>query len=147
MTSYHSEHLYKLCRVCGYSLSGAGKVSYSAKAGRELLNTVFGVDVSKDEVGVHPEKYCHKCRGVIYHYTKKKGIYKTNREVFQWSPHTGEDCTICKHIHIQCSAGRKPKKKKKLKGDHRLAVHGPSSPTAQKLHHSHYDHLPCLCSM
>ena len=92
----HHSNRHKLYRVCGETLSAAGRVSYGASSGRGLLKRVFGVEVEHDNAEIHPPKYCHRCRGVVYHATKKGGTdAHIHVVIFQWSPHSPAGCNIC----------------------------------------------------
>ena len=68
--------LHKLCGVCGESLNRKGRVSYSVIGSSSVLLKVFGVDVTHDDHQVHPAKYCHGCRNIMYHAAKKGEKYR-----------------------------------------------------------------------
>ena len=70
---WHHSNLHKLCRVCGEILSAAGRVRYLTSSERDLPKRVFCVEVERDNAEIHPSKYCHRRRGVVYHATKKGG--------------------------------------------------------------------------
>ena len=72
-TNTHNEALAKLCRVCGQLLSAAGRSTYCTKNNQSLLKSVFGIESEHDDPQVHPQRYCHRCRGVTYHTAKKEG--------------------------------------------------------------------------
>ena len=113
-TNTHNEALAKLCRVCGQLLSAAGRSTYCTKSSQSLLKSVFGIESEHDDPQVHPQRYCHHCRGVTYHTGKKEGgLYKHHTEVFRWSPHTDEGCQICGHVKQLAKGGRKKKTSKR----------------------------------
>ena len=114
----HNEGLAKLCRVCGQLLSAAGKSTHCTKNSQSLLKSTFGIEVEHDDLQVHPERYCHRCRGVTYHRARKEGLYRHHTEVFQWSAHTEESCRICTHITTLTKGGRKKQQSKKIGRPH-----------------------------
>ena len=114
--AYHAAGLQKLCRVCGESLARAFRVHYKCAETQhtENLMQIFGINVSNDDLSVHPEYFCHKCRNVICVANKraKEGRDYTPRVVkFDgWTEHTDVNCSICQHISVvQRRGARKTK--------------------------------------
>ena len=101
MASSHS--LKNVCRVCGSRLSALSFSSkkksfqYSCAKHKSSLCSAFGIDVEADCPLVHPSNFCSSCYLVA---TKKeaahqKGVpYKHSVEVFQWTEHQAEGCTV-----------------------------------------------------
>ena len=112
----HHSNLHKLCRICGDPLRAGGRNSYRTKNSQSILKTAFGVDVDHDDPHVHPESYCHRCRGVTYHAAKKGELFRHHREVFQLSEHSQGQCSICTHMTEVLKVGRKQKKNRKYIG-------------------------------
>lgn len=104
--------LHKLCRVCGESLNRKGRVSYTASASTSVILKVFGVDVAQDDPQVHPARYCHGCRNVMYHSTKKGETYRPQVKIFQWSSHVEGCCPVCEQITAVEKGGRQKKTKR-----------------------------------
>ncbi len=72
--------LEKLCRVCGRSLLVS-----------ELSDT-FGIDISSDNLSIHPQCYCHPCKNIIY-FTQRAKANKTEYNP-EWVDHN-KPCSVC----------------------------------------------------
>ena len=116
---FHKNIFKKLCRVCGGSLSKAGRTQYMCSSHSDDMFKVFSVDVSHDIPAVHPQSFCHRCKNAIY-FTKEaekpKGkapqSYKHHISVYSgWAEHSGVSCDVCIHASTTQKGGR-PRKVK-----------------------------------
>ena len=85
---HHSNCLKQLCRLClGRALTKKEKkqkrsaILCSSKAAD--IHVLFGIDVSQDIPGVHPESLCLKCVSKMNYYKQKKSdaALKSAREM------------------------------------------------------------------
>ena len=100
--SEHQQILEKICRICGERLKKAKdkyENSFLCADKTEIIFTAFGVKVRKDDLGMCPPKFCHKC----YKIALRGG---TPLAINAWPPHkrTG-NCKICSFFKDQQKPG------------------------------------------
>ena len=99
----HISVLERLCRVCGNQLKALrGKRPAKRCTSHALdIRDVYGIDISRDSSGIHPDKFCTYCYRRILHTKRRKDstsyIVNDASHIEQlWEPHT-DTCLICIH--------------------------------------------------
>ena len=98
----HQTALKTLCRVCGQLLckgKSTSRTGYLCKDSSTSLQTIFSIDIREDILSVHPDRYCHSCRNIIY-FTRQAA--KEDKEYIpnmpkpvHWEAHTEPNCGVC----------------------------------------------------
>ena len=106
----HQRELERHCRVCACVL-GTKPSSCLEEKNRELLKKL-GITVENDRPDVHPTQFCLTCRSKAIQYSD---TVKSSLVLFEWTPHTQQDCEVCSYFSRQKKGGR-PKKERKNRG-------------------------------
>ena len=75
----HNSALSNLCRVCGNRLvtrkvkDRKGRVAFVCKDYAYKLLLHLHIDISQDEISIHPTQFCLSCYYVMYDIDKSKG--------------------------------------------------------------------------
>ena len=107
------EALSKYCRVCAKPLARF-KVSYRCADRSDALERTFGVAIKEDNPDVQPPSFCHSCYNVLVRSQKAKEenrVYTPTVQLFAWSAHTEDSCTVCDYFR-KASCGGRPRKQK-----------------------------------
>ena len=104
----HVANLAKLCRICANLIRGKEfkKFNYA-----ENLKKVFFIDVINDKVEIHPLKFCMKCYLLMNTSINRKSTISV--EVYSWSIHDDQDCSVCSRV-LTLKRGAIGKKSKKV---------------------------------
>ena len=107
------EVLAKHCRICAKPLDRF-KVSYRCADRSEALGRTFGVATENDNPDVQPPSFCHGCYNVLMRSQKAREenrVYTPTVQLFTWSAHRENGCSVCEHFKRASSGGR-PRKQK-----------------------------------
>ena len=99
----HKDSLLGLCRICGErAKKSAEKIipKLCASYPADILQ-VYRVNISNDDVNLHPPKMCNRCYLMM-----KKSLRTQDIRVFEnsfqrlvtnsfWSPHSDDSCQVC----------------------------------------------------
>ena len=99
------------CRVCAVKIKGAHKPCSEV---RDTLLEGLGLDITRDQQGIHPPNVCHNCCTKAKQYSLSKGT-RSSLVVQQWTAHTEHDCSIC-HLFSSQQRGGRPRKGQKNRG-------------------------------
>ncbi|XP_022089029.1 uncharacterized protein LOC110978383 [Acanthaster planci] len=100
----HIFKLWTLCRVCGQA---GEKLQYCLDNYADLLEQLYGIDLTNDDPAIHPQMVCQKCRLVLQQYLKKPAKSKKPPlpELYTFYKHS-EECFVCDR-----ASGLLPKRK------------------------------------
>ena len=101
--SYHQAQIKRHCRVCARVMSKK-EYKYSCEQNKDILMT-SGVDVSKDQLNIHPTTFCGSCRTKAKRYHDAKQVNCT-LNIYKWTEHTDSSCSVCMMFRSQQSMGR-----------------------------------------
>ena len=95
---YHLQQLSQHCRVCGKRLSKAkGRlISYNCGKHQEELKAIFNIDVSQDDIELHPSYFCQSCYCCMKRLAKamtQESPMRSSIAIYEWTPHT-EGCLV-----------------------------------------------------
>ncbi|XP_072043953.1 V(D)J recombination-activating protein 1-like [Amphiura filiformis] len=103
----HTRSLGKLCRICGYHLPNAKKLSLSqsqvskpATYYAEDIKFAFAIDINLDEKDIHPTHVCRKCIRKLHHAKADENLHRKylGDTKVPWSHHprsTNGPCFVC----------------------------------------------------
>ncbi len=119
----HNSNLMSSCRICG---SKADR-NYIKSQFINEIRAVYGIDISKDDPLVHPNKLCSKHRRYIGHFEKAKSegkpySSKAPLEVIEFSMHNDE-CVLCHKANQDEQVISKKQKAKRPAGPGRSKRH------------------------
>ena len=109
----HQEYVLCMCRICGNRSQTRKEISQ--KQNPKFVNKysdsvyiLYGVDITDDIVGVHPDKLCSTCYQRLMSSKKSgkdgemnlTGIYAKQKDIVQnlnriWMTHSDSDCKVC----------------------------------------------------
>lgn len=84
------------CRICAKPTKKF-RTSYLVEKYRKSLETVFDVDIGKDEAAIHPLRFCHSCYNVMKRYEQavRSGKYYMHQvSVYTWGSRTTVDIEV-----------------------------------------------------
>ena len=109
---FHKTELQRRCRVCACIID-VKKPSFCCQEDKnKLILHKLGIDVSTDQLGVHPCRFCLSC------HTKAKQFADTINSslvLYEWKGHTDSGCEVCCYFKEQRKGGR-PRKERKNRG-------------------------------
>ena len=108
-----------VCRVGGRKFSSLTRATaYPANDFAVELKECFGIDVEKDEEGVHPPSICVVCRRLLSRFCDAAVDGRSYRcqgggcgVVRVWEPHSAVNCQFCSQQGMRL--GRPPKKRRR----------------------------------
>ena len=117
----HQQALNKLCRVCRrlttkHTSSTAEKHTYQCINYAKELETVFSINIWRDDALVHPSTICWRCERSLRH--ERSGSRSGTRESAsqKWEKHSRVRCNVCETYKTQQRGGRPQKRKRNGNG-------------------------------
>ena len=104
---YHIQQVPLHCRVCGQRLTtyrAKQTTSYECKAFLVDLQIGLNVDTSGDDVSIHPERFCLRCKRSMDRSISaiKEGLHhKCTVVLFWWQKHDDLECKV-RTVHMFC---------------------------------------------